>query len=232
MDNLLAVNEIYKELTVQGEGPSIGRPFWFLRLGGCNLKCGFCDTPYTWDWTRFDPKVELHQMAIDQVAQQLLTQDAALKTPARALVITGGEPMLQQRAVYTLSQMLDPWWVEIETAGTLAPFRTLADQYNVSLKLETSGNPLAKRRKPKAITALRDSGRAVWKFVVTTPDDFNEIDELVKGYDLAPVYIMPEGVDVLTLRARAKLILPLVLDHGYYFTPRLQIELFGNQRGT
>ena len=74
--------------------------------------------------------------------------------------------------------------------------------YNVSPKLATSGNLGRPRLAREALCALRDTGRASWKFVVTGPDDFSEIDALVSDLGLGPVYIMPEGTEAEVLKAR------------------------------
>ena len=54
---LLKLSEIF--YSIQGEGVSIGRPSVFLRTALCNLKCKWCDTPYTWDWKKYDIKKEM-----------------------------------------------------------------------------------------------------------------------------------------------------------------------------
>ena len=81
----------------QGEGPSTGQPATFIRLSRCNLSCQFCDTPYTWDWARFHPAAEARRQVVAELA------DWALAQPARLVVITGGEPLLQQAALIPLA---------------------------------------------------------------------------------------------------------------------------------
>lgn len=228
----LYVSEIFGP-TFQGEGRSLGMPCMFLRLAGCNLACTFCDTPYTWDWKRFDPQDEVHPLSIDEVYERLVASPGCDR-PARNLVVSGGEPMLQQEALAVLTRRLhaEGWWTEMETAGTVAPRDPeLVRAYNVSPKLASSGNPRPERLRMDALTALRDTGRAAWKFVVTAREDFAEIDELVQQLGLAPVYVMPEGTDAATVRARLAEIAEPAVARGYYLTPRLHILVHGDRRG-
>ena len=84
----MQVNEIFK--SIQGEGPNFGKPAIFLRTAQCNLKCTWCDTKYTWDWKNYDFSKEVKEMTIDEV------KDAITELEIKHLVITGGEPLLQQ----------------------------------------------------------------------------------------------------------------------------------------
>src|SRR5687768_9454687 len=95
----LVVSEVFGP-TWQGEGPSLGRRAGFVRLGRCNLACSWCDTPYTWDWDRFDPAVELTRMSVDAIADRIASMEVPL------VVITGGEPLLQQSHLAPLLRRL------------------------------------------------------------------------------------------------------------------------------
>lgn len=229
----LAVNEIFGP-TFQGEGKNIGKPCFFLRLAGCNLACVWCDTPYAWDWSRYNVEEELHRYSIDEVITQLKKLQRKQNVQINHLVISGGEPMLQQKFLSILIDRLHDlkWTVEIETAGTVAPIsHNNADQFNVSLKLENSGNPLKKRRNENAITAFAIDNRSVFKFVVCDLKDFEEIDSLVSTFNLDRVYIMPEGVDTKSITEHFSLIAQAVIERGYTLTTRLHIQLYGYQRG-
>jgi len=220
----LAVNEIFGP-TFQGEGPGIGQPVMFLRLAGCNLACSFCDTPYSWDWNRFAPKDEIKRMTVQEVANEL--SHPGLKS----LVVSGGEPMLQEKALCELRLSLPGWWMEIETAGTIYPQHPhVFNRYTVSLKLENSENPFHKRIRPTAIEALKLTRRAVWKFVVGKPKDLDEVDDLVSEYKLNPVYIMPEGITAEKIIQTTAEIADGVIARGYNLTTRLQILTYGNRR--
>ncbi|HEV7887792.1 MAG TPA: 7-carboxy-7-deazaguanine synthase QueE [Acidimicrobiales bacterium] len=223
----LVVSEVFGP-TFQGEGPSIGRRAGFVRLGRCNLACTWCDTAYTWDWDRFDPAVELHRMDVADVVAAVEAMDVPM------VVVTGGEPMLQQAALLellpALSPASSPRRIEVETAGTIAPrpeLVALVDQFNVSPKLANSGNPLDRRYKPDVLRAFQDTGKAVFKFVAVGPADLDEI----AGFGLSPVWVMPEGTTSEAVREGMAGLADAVLARGWNLTPRLHVELWGDKRG-
>lgn len=222
---MLVVSECFGP-TFQGEGPSLGRRAGFLRLGRCNLACTFCDTRYTWDWDTHDPATELHHAATDDLAAQLLAMDVPL------VVVTGGEPLLQQTHLVPLLEQLRGMDREIETAGTLPPdARTteLVTRFNVSPKLANSGNPADRRYKPEVLQAFEATGKAVFKFVVT--DDFTEVDTIVADNRLTNVWIMPEGTDAATIVERTQRLAEPAAERGWNLTTRLHVLLWGNERG-
>lgn len=238
-NKLLAVNEIFGP-TFQGEGKNFGMPVMFLRMAGCNQHCVWCDTPYTWRFTDkfphvsntvFDPKKEVHSMTIEQVAEQL--SNSSVKN----LVVSGGEPMLQQDGLFSLFRVLkrDYDWkhIEMETAGSIQPYYSNdIDLFTVSLKLENSGNPRSLSINPRAIDELvRRRQNRVFKFVVSHPNDFEEINKLVKEFNLDNVYIMPEGINSDKIQETMQEIASECLSYGYNLTTRMQILIYGNQRG-
>jgi 7-cyano-7-deazaguanosine (preQ0) biosynthesis protein QueE len=224
----LVVNELFGP-TIQGEGPSTGRRCGFVRLGRCNQSCAWCDEPQTWAWDRFDPAAELHEIPVDDVLAQLDAMDVDM------VVVTGGEPLLQQRRLEELLGAMKGrgWRVEIETAGTVAPTMrdALVDQWNVSPKLANSGNPLARRYKPDVLRAFEATGRAAFKFVVCEPSDLDEADAMVQECGLTDVWIMPEGTDAATLERRSAALADDVVKRGWNLSTRLHILLWGNRRG-
>lgn len=234
----LAVSEVFG-LTFQGEGKNLGMPCYFLRLAGCNLSCVWCDTPYTWDWTGkngkvYDPKQEIHQFKSRDVHEILHRRARA--DNVYNLVISGGEPLLQQKTLIPLVNILknDGWWIEVETAGTREPdFWLNVDQFNVSLKLENSGNSFAKRHKPEAIKAFVKDPRAYFKFVICNEDDMREVNEIAIWYSIEPrrIYVMPEGKDPDSIQQHTQMMAQAAIRHGWNLTTRLQVQLYGNQRG-
>src|SRR4051812_24141406 len=226
----LKVSEIFESL--QGEGVSTGAPCVFVRLAQCNLHCSWCDTKYTWDFDRYRYEDEVHEQSVAEVAQRV---NAA---PSRRLVLTGGEPLLQQRALKEFFARLAPdILVEVETNGTIVPeppALSRVNQWNVSPKLANAGDPEQFRVRPEALSALRDSGRAYLKLVIGGDADFAEADALVArlAWPRDRITWMPEARDREQLRARSFAVAEAARARSYRFSSRLHLELWGGRRGT
>jgi len=224
---MLTISECFGA-TIQGEGPSIGRRAGFVRLGRCSLACTWCDTRYSWDWDQFDPAVELHEMDVESIVDEVAAMDVPM------VVITGGEPLLQQRGLEPLAREFKQGGlrIEVETAGTIAPtLGDLVDQWNVSPKLANSGNPLDRRYKPEVLRAFEATGRAIFKFVACEPADLDEVASIVDECGLTDIWVMPEGRDAATLEKRSALLADEVVARGWNLTTRLHILLWGDKRG-
>lgn len=227
--------------SVQGEGPSTGTPCTFVRLSRCNLACTWCDTAYTWHFAG-DERPHRSGATVDRKVNQIvLTEEEAARRIAdlgqKRLVVTGGEPLLQAPALARLLGLLPDVTVEIETNGTVAPPARLdirIDQFNVSPKLAHSGNPAGLALIPERLHAYAADPRAWFKFVVAAPEDVTEAAALARQYGIPParVFLMPEGTDSATLRARQEWLVPLCLRYGFRLSDRLHIHLFGDTRGT
>jgi len=226
----LKVSEIFESL--QGEGFSSGTPCIFVRLAQCNLHCVWCDTKYTWDFERYRYEDEVQELSVTEVAQRV---NAAA---SRRLVLTGGEPLLQQRALKEFFARLAPdIVVEVETNGTIVPEAaalTRVNQWNVSPKLANAGDPEQFRIRPEALAALRESGRAYLKLVVSSAPDFAEAEALVArlSWPNERVCLMPEAADREQLRARSLSVAEAAHARGFRFSSRLHLELWGGRRGT
>lgn len=230
-DRPLLVAEMFGP-TLQGEGPSCGQQALFVRLSRCNLSCPSCDTPYTWDWSRFDIVAETRRLTISEILRW------ALSHPTRLVVITGGEPLLQQNLLVSLITALAVAGrrVEVETNGTISPTPVLTEvvhRFNVSPKLSSfAGHVNAGRRiNPETLRALTATGRAVFKFVATSIADLDEIAELQHRFDLQPVWVMAEGTDSGRLLAAMRDLADEVVGRGWNLSPRLHVLLWGDTRG-
>src|SRR5580704_16711671 len=223
----MKISEIF--YSIQGEGMLLGVPSVFVRTSGCNLRCTWCDTPYT-SW---NPEGE--DLAIDEIVAR-----AKLYGAAHA-VVTGGEPMIAD-GIVDLTQALD-MHVTVETAGTVyKPVK--CDLMSISPKLASS-TPIDRdggrwaaqhdrlRYQPEVLKRLIGEFAYQLKFVVTAPADLQEIGRIVEvsGADRDRVVLMAEGTDAATLADRGRWIAEISKREGFRFSPRLHVDLWGNRRG-
>ncbi len=221
--------------SIQGEGFSVGVPSVFVRVAECNLTCGFCDTRYTWDWERYDRATETMQLSVDDVLARVL---ALAGESIKNVVLTGGEPLLHQEDLATLAGALRTrgFRIEIETNGAIEPSEALVavvDQWNVSPKLESSGNKKTARLRVGPLTRFAALPNATFKFVAYGAPDLDEIEGIAKTYALPRdrIIVMPEATDPATLAERSKVLVPLCQARGIRFGTRLHVLLWGDGRG-
>lgn len=218
--------------SLQGEGANIGGPSVFLRLATCNLACTWCDTKYTWDWANFDYNQEVMSLESSQIEEKILGFGCS------NLVITGGEPLLQQSELVPLVASLKSRGMtfEVETNGTIAPLPELVrdiDQWNVSPKLANSGNPADRREDASALTAFRELPNAYFKFVVNAAGDVEEVCALRDRHNLPNqrIILMPQGQTPEALKLRSGWVSEACVKEGFRFSTRLHILLWGDERG-
>ncbi|MDB5391222.1 MAG: Radical domain protein [Planctomycetaceae bacterium] len=229
---MLRVAEVFQ--SIQGEGLFAGTRSVFMRTTGCNLRCWFCDTPYT-SW-----EPEGQQRAWSDVLGEILTLDC------QHVVITGGEPFLQPDIVPLSAELKRAGKIiTVETAGTV--FRPVtADLRSVSPKLSNSTPGVehsarwarrhAERRINRTVLQqLTTEYRSQLKFVVDLPADVDEVESFI---DLPPslprdqVWLMPQARTLDEVCAKAEWLEPLAQRKGFRYSSRLHIELYGNVRGT
>lgn len=219
--------------SLQGEGSLVGVPSFFIRTSGCNLRCTWCDTPYT-SW-----RPEGTELPIDRILDEWRAH------PSRHVVVTGGEPMIAPEIVPLTHRLRDAGaHITIETAGTVAP-PVACDLMSISPKLANS-TPAATgpeaawaarherlRIQPAVLAELMGRYDYQLKFVVQNRADLEEVRGLVHGLG-APaerVILMPEGITSEALRERSLWIAEACKEEGYRFSPRLHVDLYGNRRG-
>ncbi|KKL21196.1 hypothetical protein LCGC14_2447870 [marine sediment metagenome] len=239
----LEVSEIFGP-TLQGEGPSIGKPATFIRLRRCNLQCTWCDTKYTWD--KNDPGYSFFaSMNYHEIAGLALLKHGGVST--RLIVITGGEPLIWRtqlielvRVHFTDEVATPQYRIEIETNGTIHP-RTLADLsnvfFNVSPKLSSSGNDDLKTIRDEPMKFFSDMAmmnKAIFKFVLSDlRSDGVEIIDIVQKYKIPShsVYLMPQGTTVKEIVEGSQAVFALAISKGWNATTRLHTLAYGNRRG-
>ena len=231
----------------QGEGPTTGIPSLFVRLSGCNLHCSWCDSFFTWNFkgTKFSneadikyPKVNREDESKSYTVEDFaaLIEAEATKANVRNLVLTGGEPMMQQKELAQAIRLLGgKYKIEIETNGTLFiedDMFSQIDQINSSPKLQSSGNELILRYRLNALQRIVSHPKSVFKFVVMTPDDIPEIHKIVQesGMPKDRVFLMPEGVTRAIQIASFDEATRLATENGYNVCPRVHILLNDSKR--
>lgn len=227
-------------VSLQGEGITSGQPAVFLRLHFCNLECCWCDTKYTWDktrrefwrepedWSYLDSATKIKIAWMEKFGSEIT------KTKKR-VVITGGEPLLQQSKIIKFLEFLPGWNVEIETNGTITPLPELHQrQINCSPKLGNSRNSKERRYKPKVLKLINSFLNSWFKFVVTNEIDLDEVDQIAQecSLDSEKILIMPEGHTKESVSTRMELIRSAVKSRGWKIIPRNQLIWFGNKRKT
>jgi len=229
------ISEIFH--SIQGEGELTGVPSVFVRTSGCNLRCRWCDTKYA-SW---NPEGE--EMSIEQVVERVGT------FPAAHVVLTGGEPMVAKGISELAGRFREVGkHITIETAGTISPNGIACDLASLSPKLCNS-TPLEGeiadgwrerheklRLQPDVLRDWIERYPFQLKFVVEQSSDVEEIEGLLAqiGLPLPPhkVQLMPQGIDLGTIRGRNESLIDLCKQRGYRYCNRLHVELFGNTRGT
>jgi organic radical activating enzyme len=222
--------------TIQGEGPQTGRLCSFIRFGACNLSCSWCDSAYTWDAKRFPPREHITMMswaeALDGIPE------------APMLVLTGGEPLMQQKregwAEFLTAARERFEFIAVETNGTLAPTgitATLVDQFVVSPKLASVQMLRAKQdRTPWDLWgdfAAEFPGQVDLKVVVSEPRDVAEALRIAESAGIARrhLWLMPEGITTEALAERWRWVAEAATASGCNASHRLHTLAWGEERG-
>ena len=217
--------------TIQGEGQLIGVPSVFFRTSYCNLRCVWCDTPYT-SWHPEDRDIT--------VAESVA---AITQYRCKHVVITGGEPFIQNEALIALCRELDAQGhhITIETNATRFA-KVDAHLISMSPKLRNS-NPPAEDRffkrherdriRPDVIRKFLDAYTCQVKFVVDTPEDLVEIQALQTAIRIPAetILLMPQGTTPTVLQQKQEWLVHLCKENGYRYSPRVHVDIWGDKRG-
>jgi 7-carboxy-7-deazaguanine synthase len=228
----MRISEIF--YSIQGEGRLLGVPSVFVRTSGCNLRCRWCDTPYT-SWQPDGNTLSVKKI-LDEVARY----------PTRHVVITGGEPLLAPDIdELTVQLKRRDAHITVETAATI--YKPLVgDLISMSPKL---ANSTPWQRSKGEFAAMHEKRRLNYqvmqrfidgydyqlKFVVDRKKDLAEVRSVVeqlRNVDAARVMLMAQGIKQSELDRKARWIVESCKMYGFSYTPRLHIQLFGNRRGT
>ncbi|HNQ24983.1 MAG TPA: 7-carboxy-7-deazaguanine synthase QueE [Phycisphaerae bacterium] len=228
----MKVSELF--YSIQGEGKLAGLPSAFIRVSGCNLRCAWCDTPFS-SWEPEGEELEVADI-LDRLADH----------PTQYVVLTGGEPLIMP-GIEELTRRLheEGYHVTLETAGTV--WRdVVCDLISVSPKLANStpwehddGRWAEAHEEHRlnipVIRRLLTLGDYQLKFVLQELEDMAEVDLILGSldeYEPTSVLLMPQGVTAEEVAQRSRWIVPICTQRGFRYCPRLQISIFGNVRGT
>ena len=228
----MLISEIFH--TLQGEGRYTGVPCIFIRTSGCNLRCSWCDTPYT-SW---NPEGR-------QMSTAAIMAETSGWSSVPYSVITGGEPLLQKDLAPLVEELRERGHhTTIETAGTIFQPEVRPDFFSISPKLSNSlpgPDHTAERtlhlrnNRYEPLSGYLKSGIDLqFKFVLQNEKDAAEVLELVEELSIPPrqVFLMPEGVDREQVRTRGRWVAEVCKREGFSYSGRLHIDLWGNTRGT
>lgn len=231
----MLISEIF--YSIQGEGELTGVPSVFVRSSGCNLRCNWCDTPYA-SWNP-----EGTTMSVSEIVAKVQSYPAA-----KHVVLTGGEPMVAKEMPKLAAELKQlGYHLTIETAATLPPDGIAGDLASLSPKLNNSApdDRLSEtwrnkheslRWQPEVVAAWITNYDYQFKFVVAEESDVTELESMLADLNLKipphKIMLMPEGVTMDVLRQRAGWLGELCKARGYRYAHRLQIELYGDTRGT
>ena len=232
---MLRIAELFT--SIQGEGIWLGVPSVFVRVSGCNLRCTWCDTPYA-SWEPEGP-----MRSVDELVAEIIAN------PVQHVVITGGEPLLFDEVGELSSGLRQAGKViTFETAGTV--YRDWpCDLMSISPKLSNSTPPQdtpndwaarhdETRQNLQPLADLVTTHNCQLKFVVDPDgkgDDLAEIDAILSRLPDIPqgrILLMAEGTSADVLHERMRKLVPIAMTKGWRLTPRMQIDLFGDTKGT
>lgn len=246
----IAVSEMF--YSIQGEGSTVGKPSFFVRLSNCNLLCGGkgtikdkqlhngakwrCDTIEVW--------LNGKRWNIDELAENIFLQLISfIEIPH--LIFTGGEPLMCKELPILINKILQRLkdenyktpFIEVETNTTIAPSYALChfvNQFNCSPKLSNSGMDKQFRYHPEVIQSFIGLTNSIFKFVLHDQDDLEELflDYIgVLKIPYSKVWLMPAASDELQLKDKSKWLVEVCKEYGFNFSSRLQVAIWNETTG-
>lgn len=242
MKGSIRISEIFGP-TVQGEGPLIGRPTVFVRTGGCDYRCSWCDTLYAVlpefreDWTLMTPTAILREVE-------------RLSGSARVLVsLSGGNPALQPLAPLLELGRQKGHTFALETQGSVSqPWFAALDWLILSPKPPSSGMATDWQALDDCVAAAKGAAQSVVKVAVFDDDDYAYAQVVANRYPTLPVYLQvgnpaplithagpgSEEADIDDLMRRFRWLVDKVAADAWFTAtvlPQLHVLAWGNRRG-
>jgi 7-carboxy-7-deazaguanine synthase len=219
-------------ISIQGEGKTVGTPAVFWRFSGCPFTCVWCDTVEVWrQGTRYSyPDLYDHF--------QKLGHFSRLNHHSHHLVITGGDPLLQQGQIVEFldycalrGERVDDWYIECENQAFLKPDQRFVDYvslWNISPKLSNSGMSEDKRTIPSVVEFYVNRCQAIFKFPISGIADLLEVLAYQRRFSIQSgrIWLMPVCSSREQHEAKGKEVAEICIQHGLKFSPRLQLVLW------
>lgn len=204
-------------VSIQGEGRYSGKPSYFVRLYGCNLRCKYCDSKFSYE-------ADYYELKPEELAYKIN------KSNVSNLVITGGEPLLQYKEIETLLENLfSEITVEIETNGTINEFdsaNVFNDVcYNISPKLQFENEIFLPRIfYHEYCVKFVDEG---------TVECREKILKFIKKHELIKenIYIMPEGKTNEEINQKALSTVEFCIENNFNYCHRVHVSLWNGKKG-
>ncbi|GBU07096.1 7-carboxy-7-deazaguanine synthase [Bacteroidales bacterium] len=227
------ISEIYP--CIQGEGSRVGVPSILIRSLGCNLRCSWCDTPFT-SW-----HVEKGSYTNQDVAP-VLESNPQIKE----VIISGGEPCIYPGLEDLINICSSKnKLITLETNGTLLIAENamkMIDLVSISPKLSNSTPDDTHWKEKHENTRINTESIQKWmmmaksyqlKFVVSHPNDITEIKQVldILKANNRNVYLMPEGTCEKELQGKRKMLADICIREGFCYCERVHIVIYGNKRG-
>jgi 7-carboxy-7-deazaguanine synthase len=160
------INEIF--CSIQGESSFMGRPFAFVRLTGCNLRCTFCDTTYAFH--------EGTEMSVAEIIGRIEA------FPTKFALVTGGEPMLQKSVHELFDELLKRGYTVLLETGGQMPLAQVDSRVHKIVDFKCPSSGMESHNLYENVRCLNPTDEV--KFVVTDRNDFDWSCDLIRRYDL------------------------------------------------
>lgn len=231
----LRIAEIFGP-TIQGEGALIGEPTVFIRAGGCDYRCSWCDSPHAVDsayrqnWAAMEPNAVWQEVRHLSGGQPITVS------------ISGGNPAIQDFAPVIAMGKAEGYRFACETQGSVArDWFAALDTLVLSPKPPSSGEQVDWAAFDACLAAAGDA-HTVMKIVIFDDADYAWAEETAARYPALPLYLQPgnpdsapdEPVDLGEATARLRWLIDKVTADGWFnarVLPQLHVLVWGNERG-
>lgn len=199
----MKVVEIFK--SIDGEGIRVGYPVTFIRLAGCNLRCNYCDTKYSYEDEKFT----------EMTPQEIYIQ--VYKLGGKRITLTGGEPLIHRDVKVLVDLLIQKGYeVNIETNGSVDITLFLDKHTIITMDYKCASSDMEDKMLLDNISKLRKQD--VLKFVVSDDNDLDTVQRIYQNTK-ATVYISP-----VFGRIEPKQIVEYMLEHNME-NCRVQVQL-------